>query len=80
MLRKKVGDAEAKVEEFRGKTNLFVGTNGTTLSSQTLGETNRDLAAARSQKADTGIEGALHSRHAQARRRRSNPLKWSTRI
>lgn len=52
VLRRKVADAEAKVEEFRGKTNLFVGTNGTTLSSQTLGETNRDLAAARSQKAD----------------------------
>src|SRR5881394_2094215 len=29
-----------------------MGTNGTTLSSQTLGESNRDLAAARSQKAE----------------------------
>ena len=52
VLRKKVGEAEAKVEDFRSKTNLFVGTNGTTLSSQTLGESNRDLAAARSQKAE----------------------------
>ena len=52
VLRKRVGEAEAKVEEFRAKTNLFMGTNGTTLSSQTLGESNRDLAAARSQKAD----------------------------
>jgi len=52
MLRKRVAEAEAKVEEFRAKTNLFIGTNGTTLSSQTLGESNRDLAAARSQKAD----------------------------
>jgi exopolysaccharide transport family protein len=52
VLRKRVGEAEAKVEEFRAKTNLFVGPNGTTLSSQTLGESNRDLAAARSQKAD----------------------------
>jgi uncharacterized protein involved in exopolysaccharide biosynthesis/Mrp family chromosome partitioning ATPase len=51
-LRKKVADAEAKVEEFRAKTNQLVGPNNTTLSSQTLGETNRDLAAARSQKAD----------------------------
>ena len=51
-LRKRVSEAEAKVEEFRGKTNLFIGTNGTTLSNQTLGESNRDLAAARSQKAD----------------------------
>src|ERR1041384_1085073 len=47
MLRKRVAEAEAKVEEFRAKTNLFIGTNGTTLSSQTLGESNRDLAAAR---------------------------------
>ena len=51
-MRKRVGEAEAKVEDFRAKTNLFVGPNGTTLSSQTLGELNRDLAAARSQKAE----------------------------
>ena len=52
VLRKKVAEAEAKVEDFRSRTNLFVGTNNTTLSSQTLGESNRDLAAARSQKAE----------------------------
>jgi len=51
-MRKRVGEAEAKVEDFRAKTNLFVGPNGTTLSSQTLGESNRDLAGARSQKAE----------------------------
>jgi len=51
VLRKQVADAEAKVEDFRARTNP-VGTNGTTLSSQTLGEANRDLAAARSQKAE----------------------------
>jgi polysaccharide biosynthesis transport protein len=51
-MRKRVAEAEAKVEDFRAKTNLFVGPNGTTLSSQTLGESNRDLAAARSQKAE----------------------------
>ena len=52
VLRMKVAEAEAKVEEFRSKTNLFIGTNNTSLSNQTLGESNRDLAAARSQKAD----------------------------
>src|SRR5256885_5941526 len=52
LLRKRVAEAEAKVEQFRANTNLFIGTNGTTLSSQTLGESNRDLAVARSQKAD----------------------------
>ncbi|MEA2928738.1 MAG: tyrosine-protein kinase Etk/Wzc [Hyphomicrobiales bacterium] len=51
-LRAKVAEAEGKVEDFRSKANLFVGTNNTTLSSQTLGESNRELAAARSQKAD----------------------------
>jgi exopolysaccharide transport family protein len=50
VLRKRVAEAEAKVEEFRSRTNLYIGTNNTTLSSQTLGESNRDLAAARSQK------------------------------
>src|SRR3954451_23471569 len=52
LLRTRVAEAEAKVEQFRANTNLFIGTNGTTLSSQTLGESNRDLAVARSQKAD----------------------------
>ena len=52
VLRRRVADAEAKVEEFRSKTNLFIGPNNTTLSSQTLGESNRDLAVARSQKAE----------------------------
>src|SRR5205807_6140501 len=33
-------------------TNLFVGTNNTTLSSQQLGEVNSQLAAARAQKSD----------------------------
>jgi len=52
VLRQKLADAEAKVEEFRSKSNLFVGTNNTTLSNQQLGELNSQLAAARSQKAD----------------------------
>jgi succinoglycan biosynthesis transport protein ExoP len=52
VLRQKLADAEAKVEEFRSKSNLFVGTNGTSLSNQGLGELNSQLAAARSQKAD----------------------------
>jgi succinoglycan biosynthesis transport protein ExoP len=50
VLRKRVAEAEAKVEALRAKTDQFVGTNNTTLSSQTLGEANRDLAVARSQK------------------------------
>jgi succinoglycan biosynthesis transport protein ExoP len=52
VLRRKLADAEAKVEEFRSKSNLFVGANGTSLSNQQLGELNSQLATARSQKAD----------------------------
>ena len=69
VLRKRVAEAEAKVEEFRSKTNLFIGTNNTSLSNQTLGESNRDLAAARSQKAELESKATVHPRHAQARRR-----------
>ena len=52
-LRHKVADAEAKVEEFRSHTNLLVGTNNTTLSSQQLGELNSQVVSARGQKADS---------------------------
>ena len=51
-LRIKVADAEAKVEDFRSRTNLLVGTNNTTLSGQQLGEFNSQLGVARGQKAD----------------------------
>ena len=72
-MRKRVAEAEAKVEDFRSKTNLFIGTNNTTLSNQTLGESNRDLAAARSQKAELEAKAQVHPRRAEARRRRSSP-------
>src|SRR5271169_830169 len=52
-LRRKVAEAEAKVEEFRSHTNLLVGTNNTTLSNQQLGELNSQVVAARGQKADS---------------------------
>jgi polysaccharide biosynthesis transport protein len=52
-LRRKVAEAEAKVEEFRSQTNLLVGTNNTTLSNQQLGELNSQVVAARGQKADS---------------------------
>ncbi len=46
-LRKKVGEAEARVEDFRAKSNLFIGTNSTTLSNQQLGELNSQVNNAR---------------------------------
>lgn len=51
-LRKKVAEAEARVEEFRAKSNLFIGTNSTTLSNQQLGELNSQANNARALKSD----------------------------
>ena len=51
-MRSKVAEAEAKVEEYRSKTNLFVGSNNTSLPSQQLTEINSQIAAARGQQAD----------------------------
>jgi succinoglycan biosynthesis transport protein ExoP len=51
-MRTKVGEAEAKVEEYRVKSNLFVGSNNTSLPSQQLTEINSQISAARGQKAD----------------------------
>jgi polysaccharide biosynthesis transport protein len=58
-LRTKVADAEAKVEAFRSKSNLLVGPNNTTLSAQSLGDLNAQLAAARAQKADAEAKAKL---------------------
>ena len=51
-LRTKVADAEAKVEAYRAKSNLFVGSNNTSLPNQQLTEINSQISAARGQKAD----------------------------
>jgi len=42
-LRKKVAEAESRVEDFRSKSSLFAGTNNTTLSNQQMGELNTQL-------------------------------------
>jgi uncharacterized protein involved in exopolysaccharide biosynthesis/Mrp family chromosome partitioning ATPase len=51
-MRKRVADAEAKVEDYRSRTNLFVGANNTSLPSQQLTDLNSQIAAARGQQAD----------------------------
>ena len=51
-MRAKVADAEAKVEEYRVKSNLFVGSNNSSLPNQQLTEINSQISAARGQKAD----------------------------
>jgi polysaccharide biosynthesis transport protein len=58
-LRKKVSEADAKVEAFRARSNLLLGPNNTTLSVQQLGDLNTQLAAARAQKADAEAKAKL---------------------
>jgi Mrp family chromosome partitioning ATPase/capsule polysaccharide export protein KpsE/RkpR len=58
-MRSKVSEAEARVEQFRSKSNLFVGTNNTTLSAQQLAELNTQLGAARAQKSDAEVRARL---------------------
>jgi len=58
-LRKKVADAEARVEEFRAKSNLFIGTNNTTLANQQLGELNTQYNNARALKSDAESKARL---------------------
>jgi Mrp family chromosome partitioning ATPase/uncharacterized coiled-coil DUF342 family protein len=47
-----VADAEAKVEAYRTKSNLYVGSNNSSLPNQQLTEINSQISAARGQKAD----------------------------
>ena len=58
-LRKKVADAESRVEDFRSKSSLFVGTNNTSLSNQQMGELNTQLNNARALKADAETKARL---------------------
>lgn len=51
-LSRNVAEAEARVEEFRSKQNLFVGSNNATVTTQQLGELNTQLSNARAQQAD----------------------------
>ncbi|HVV60497.1 MAG TPA: exopolysaccharide transport family protein [Pseudolabrys sp.] len=51
-MRTKVADAEAKIEAYRAKSNLFAGSNNSSLPSQQLTEINSQIATARGQKAD----------------------------
>src|ERR1700726_847634 len=58
-LRKKVAEAESRVEDFPSKSSLFVGTNNTTLSNQQMGELNTQLNNARALKSDAESKARL---------------------
>lgn len=58
-LRLKVSEAEGRVEQFRAKTNLYIGANNTSLASQQLSELNTQLSAARTTKSDAETRARL---------------------
>lgn len=58
-LRKRVAEAEARVEEFRSRNGLLVGTNNTTITSQQLADLSTQLSAARSQQAEAQAKAGL---------------------
>src|SRR6478609_492674 len=58
-LRKEVSQAESRVEDFRSKSSLFVGTNNTTLSNQQMGELNTQLINARALKSEAETKARL---------------------
>jgi polysaccharide biosynthesis transport protein len=58
-LRQKVSDAESRVEDFRSKSSLFIGTNNTSLSNQQMGELNTQLNNARALKSDAESKARL---------------------
>lgn len=51
-LRKRVADAEGRVEQYRASTGLFVGQNNTSLDQQQLAEINTQITNARAQRSD----------------------------
>src|SRR4030081_1863182 len=57
--RQKVAEGESRVEDFRSKSSLFVGTNNTTLSNQQMGELNTQLNNARALKSDAESKARL---------------------
>jgi uncharacterized protein involved in exopolysaccharide biosynthesis/Mrp family chromosome partitioning ATPase len=58
-LRNRVTEAEAKVEDYRSKSNLFVGNNNTSLYNQQLTELSSQVSAARAQKADAEVRARM---------------------
>jgi uncharacterized protein involved in exopolysaccharide biosynthesis/Mrp family chromosome partitioning ATPase len=58
-LRKKVSESEQRVEDFRSKSSLFIGTNNTSLSNQQMGEINTQLNNARALKSDAESKARL---------------------
>jgi uncharacterized protein involved in exopolysaccharide biosynthesis len=58
-LRKRVAEADARVEAFRSANGLFSGPNNTSINSQQLADLSTQLSQARSQQADAQAKAGL---------------------
>lgn len=58
-LRKRLAESEAKVEEFRSRHGLLVGTNNTTITAQQLADLSTQLSNARNQQAEAQAKAAI---------------------
>lgn len=58
-LRARVAQAEARVEEFRAKSGLLVGTNNMTIATQQLGDLTNQLSISRTAQADAEAKAKL---------------------
>ncbi|MBN9437079.1 exopolysaccharide transport family protein [Bosea sp. (in: a-proteobacteria)] len=58
-LRKKLAESEAKVEEFRSRNGLLVGTNNTTITAQQLADLSTQLSSARTQQAEAQAKASI---------------------
>jgi uncharacterized protein involved in exopolysaccharide biosynthesis len=58
-LHARVAEAEVKVEDYRAKTGLLVGSNNATIPTQQLGDINSQLSAARGAQADAQAKANL---------------------
>jgi uncharacterized protein involved in exopolysaccharide biosynthesis/Mrp family chromosome partitioning ATPase len=59
VLRKKVQESEAAVEQFRSSQGLFAGSNNVTLSAQQLSELNSQLILAKAQRSEAEARARL---------------------
>lgn len=58
-LRRKVVEAEGRVESFRARADLFTGANNISLTAQQLADVNGQIAAARAQQTDAQTRARL---------------------
>jgi len=58
-LRKKLSESEAKVEAFRSRHGLLVGSNNTTITAQQLADLSTQLSNARNQQAEAQAKAAI---------------------